>query len=232
MLDSGEVDEAISRVAEVMSEILDGTCPAAPDWLDPRNKAGVELLVRMTYSAVVDADRLDTAAHFKPGTRPRPDMSMAELWDLRTKRRPPTAGDPQPVRHRRSIPPLRQRSGRPRRSRQTALLLPAPLPPPSRTLLHRPQRSHRRSHRSTTREAGLPGSRPQNADAMTRVWKQALMAQSCVRSRFGQSPVSETRHMLNSCAKEMLVNDAGLLGPHDNTSCQRRRPYDHVLVSC
>ncbi|MFD8868177.1 CRISPR-associated endonuclease Cas3'' [Streptomyces sp. NPDC059590] len=81
MRDSSEVDEAISRVAEVMPEILDGTCPAAPNWLNPRDKTSVEMLVRMTYSAVVDADRLDTVAHFRPGARLRQNVDMTELWE-------------------------------------------------------------------------------------------------------------------------------------------------------
>ncbi|WDF43490.1 CRISPR-associated endonuclease Cas3'' [Streptomyces sp. T12] len=87
MRDSAEVDEAISRVARVMPEILDGTCPAAPNWLDPHNRTSVEMLVRMTYSAVVDADRLDTAAHFRPGTHPQRAVSMAELWERYENRR-------------------------------------------------------------------------------------------------------------------------------------------------
>lgn len=87
MRDSGKVNEAISRVAEVMPEILDGTCPAVPDWLDPCNRISVEMLVRMTYSAVVDADRLDTTAHFRPGPPPRPGAGMPELWERYETRR-------------------------------------------------------------------------------------------------------------------------------------------------
>ncbi|MFB7955831.1 CRISPR-associated endonuclease Cas3'' [Streptomyces sp. NPDC056045] len=81
MADSSEVDEAIQQVAAVMPEILDGSCPTAPHWLDPRDKTAVEMLVRMTYSAVVDADRLDTAAHFRPGTHIQPHVQIAELWE-------------------------------------------------------------------------------------------------------------------------------------------------------
>ncbi|MET9861913.1 CRISPR-associated endonuclease Cas3'' [Streptomyces smyrnaeus] len=87
MADSSEVDEAIHRVAAVMPAILDGSCPPAPDWLDPRDKIAVEMLVRMTYSAVVDADRLDTAAHFRPGTHRRPHPGMPELWERYEARR-------------------------------------------------------------------------------------------------------------------------------------------------
>lgn len=87
MRDSAKVNEAISRVAEVMPEILDGTCPPVPDWLDPCNRISVEMLVRMTYSAVVDADRLDTAAHFKPGPLPRPGAGMPKLWERYETRR-------------------------------------------------------------------------------------------------------------------------------------------------
>ncbi|KAF4405577.1 CRISPR-associated endonuclease Cas3'' [Streptomyces lycii] len=87
MADSSEVDEAIHRVAAVMPEILDGSCPAAPDWLDPGDKIAVEMLVRMTFSAVVDADRLDTAAHFRSGTHIRPHVGMSELWERYESRR-------------------------------------------------------------------------------------------------------------------------------------------------
>jgi CRISPR-associated endonuclease/helicase Cas3 len=87
MRDPKEVAEAISRVAEIMPEILDKTCPTVPGWLDPRNQTSVEMLVRMTYSAVVDADRLDTAAHFRPGPLSRPDVSMPELWERYETRR-------------------------------------------------------------------------------------------------------------------------------------------------
>jgi len=87
MKDPGTADEAIRRVAEVMPEILDTTCPAAPEWLDPNDATSVEMLVRMTHSAVVDADRLDTAAHFHPGTHPQPDADLAQLWERYETRR-------------------------------------------------------------------------------------------------------------------------------------------------
>ncbi|MFB8086836.1 CRISPR-associated endonuclease Cas3'' [Streptomyces sp. NPDC055992] len=87
MIDSSEVDEAIHRVAMVMPEVLDGSCPTVPNWLDPRDTAAVEMLVRMTFSAVIDADRLDTAAHFRPGTHIRPHVGMHELWERYEARR-------------------------------------------------------------------------------------------------------------------------------------------------
>lgn len=93
MQDSQEADEAIGRVAEVMPEILEGACPTVPDWLDPRNRTSMEMLVRMTYSAVIDADRLDTAAHFRPGTLLRPDVNMPELWERYETRRQETLAE-------------------------------------------------------------------------------------------------------------------------------------------
>ncbi|MGW1189284.1 CRISPR-associated endonuclease Cas3'' [Streptomyces sp. NPDC002559] len=93
MADSSEVDEAIQQVAAVMPEILDGSCPTAPHWLDPRDKTAVEMLVRMTYSAVVDADRLDTATHFRPGTHIQPHAGMPELWKRYETRRQKTLTD-------------------------------------------------------------------------------------------------------------------------------------------
>lgn len=89
-VNSAEVDEAISRVGHVMPEILDGSCPAAPDWLDPQDACSVETLIRMTYSAVIDADRLDTAAHFRPATPRSSEASMTQLWQRYENRRQET----------------------------------------------------------------------------------------------------------------------------------------------
>ncbi|QVQ53396.1 CRISPR-associated helicase Cas3' [Spiractinospora alimapuensis] len=56
--------EAIDRVAAVVPEILEG--PGLPGWLtaDGADALVVDSLVRFVFSAVVDADHLDTAAHF------------------------------------------------------------------------------------------------------------------------------------------------------------------------
>ncbi|GFE25756.1 CRISPR-associated endonuclease Cas3'' [Streptomyces nigrescens] len=87
MKNSSPVDEAIRRVAAEMPQILDATPPTIPEWLGQEDPVRVEMLVRMTFSAVVDADRLDAAAHFRPGTRPRADADMVALWERFEKRR-------------------------------------------------------------------------------------------------------------------------------------------------
>ncbi|MFC5667569.1 CRISPR-associated endonuclease Cas3'' [Kitasatospora misakiensis] len=79
----GVVDEAIRRVAADVPEI-ESAGIAVPDWLsNPDGDNGlsdVDLMVRMLFSCVIDADHLDTHAHFR-GRSPhvRPDADMAAL---------------------------------------------------------------------------------------------------------------------------------------------------------
>ncbi|WP_380280507.1 CRISPR-associated endonuclease Cas3'' [Kitasatospora purpeofusca] len=81
----GVVDEAIRRVAAEVPEI-ESAGIAVPRWLsDPDGDSGladVDLTVRMLFSCVIDADRLDTRAH-RLGRVPyvRPDADMAALGE-------------------------------------------------------------------------------------------------------------------------------------------------------
>ncbi|GAA3472249.1 CRISPR-associated helicase/endonuclease Cas3 [Nonomuraea roseola] len=76
------VAEAIQRVGEVVPEIYSPASIALPRWLPEAATAdsyALDLLVRMVYSAVVDADFLDTEEHFSGTTRPFHSVSAADL---------------------------------------------------------------------------------------------------------------------------------------------------------
>ncbi|WP_205718220.1 CRISPR-associated helicase Cas3' [Actinomadura sp. WMMA1423] len=90
------VQEAVRRVAELLPEILDDRADSVPSWgksADDRHLA--ELLLRMVFSALVDADFLDTESHFSGAPRP-PVPSLASMagaferarTELLTHRRP------------------------------------------------------------------------------------------------------------------------------------------------
>ncbi|MFV2198742.1 CRISPR-associated helicase Cas3' [Nocardiopsis sp. LOL_012] len=58
-----QVEEAIDRASQIVPEILTG--PGFPSWIEEaQDPMAVDVLVRMVFSAVVDADYLDTAEHF------------------------------------------------------------------------------------------------------------------------------------------------------------------------
>lgn len=98
------VDEAIRRVEQVVPEIHPSPSPAPPQWLKsgpaPERVLGMDLLMRMVFSCVVDADYLDTNAHFngeKPRVRPAADMDALVARYERRRERLLAEREPSPV---------------------------------------------------------------------------------------------------------------------------------------
>lgn len=85
--------EATRRVAELIPEIVRGGRVALPPWLTGLRgadfQAETDLLVRMVFSCLVDADFLDTEAHFAGSAAPRlaTVMDMGALSERFEKRR-------------------------------------------------------------------------------------------------------------------------------------------------
>lgn len=76
------VEEAVERAGALAPEIRPTVAPAPPAWLDEaltRDPHVVDVLVRMVFSSVVDADFLDTADHFEGATRPEHPLAAADL---------------------------------------------------------------------------------------------------------------------------------------------------------
>ncbi|UCM87057.1 CRISPR-associated endonuclease Cas3'' [Streptomyces marincola] len=97
--------EAVAAVSAVVPEIIPPKPLRLPDWFDrlrgPHGALQLDLLERMLFSTLVDADFLDTAAHFSSSAvRVAPDADMAALYERFERRRadyldarPPSAVD-------------------------------------------------------------------------------------------------------------------------------------------
>lgn len=94
------VREAVERVAAVVPEIH--ASPGLPPWLEQavaEDPFVVDVLMRMVFSAVVDADYLDTEAHFQGGPRSTHPLRADQLVDRFEKARQAMLADvaPSPV---------------------------------------------------------------------------------------------------------------------------------------
>ncbi|WP_424529240.1 CRISPR-associated helicase Cas3' [Sphaerisporangium viridialbum] len=99
--DLQRMQEAITRVSALVPEIVAGPMPELPGWVKSAGDAhAVELLVRMVFSALVDADFLDTARHFTGGQRRAPESlaTMGEAFEqARTSYLAKAQANPTPV---------------------------------------------------------------------------------------------------------------------------------------
>ena len=68
---------AIEKAAAVVPEVKPPTPPELPAWLDGKDSR--DLLIRMVFSALVDADFLDTEAHFRGFTRSSCHLAAEDL---------------------------------------------------------------------------------------------------------------------------------------------------------
>ncbi|MEU5970509.1 CRISPR-associated endonuclease Cas3'' [Streptomyces globisporus] len=84
--DGAHLTEPIRRAVDLVPELRPKNRPSLPRWLSGARtdtaRADVDLLMRMLFSAVVDADFLDTSAHFRAPRCPgRAVPRMTELRD-------------------------------------------------------------------------------------------------------------------------------------------------------
>ena len=73
-------EKAIVAARQAMPQLEPQAPIRPPQWVNNEHRA--EMWLRMVFSALIDADRLDTEAHFNPerATRRGTSLDMAELW--------------------------------------------------------------------------------------------------------------------------------------------------------
>lgn len=71
-----QVQEAIEGVAPLVPEVLAGERPVLPSWV--KDELATDLLLRMVFSTLVDADFLDTDMHFSGEKRTEP-IRLSEM---------------------------------------------------------------------------------------------------------------------------------------------------------
>lgn len=79
-------ENAVKFARQATSQLEPKTPIKPPQWIN--NEYRVELWLRMVFSALVDADYLDTEAHFNPQQAAQrvPSIGVADLWKIFSKR--------------------------------------------------------------------------------------------------------------------------------------------------
>jgi CRISPR-associated endonuclease/helicase Cas3 len=75
---------AIEEAAAFVPEVTPAAPPSLPAWLDGKDSGDplvTDLLIRLVFSALVDADFLDPDPHFRRAARPRGQLAAGDLAD-------------------------------------------------------------------------------------------------------------------------------------------------------
>lgn len=91
---SRSVDRAIERAREIIPDLLPGGALSVPQWVQ-YDRSAAEMFVRLLFSALVDADFLDTEAHFDGHSALARGASVGldELWERFARDQARVAGE-------------------------------------------------------------------------------------------------------------------------------------------
>ena len=81
---------AIEEAAAFVPEVTPAAPPSLPAWLDGKDSGDplvTDLLIRLVFSALVNADFLATEAHFRRAARPRGQLAAGDLADRYDRQR-------------------------------------------------------------------------------------------------------------------------------------------------